>query len=321
MALFIMPVQGQVVVTPIRDAIAQKPREAYKSTASNEKEWHSYRVGSRDVLRVTVWNHPQLMVSAGSAEAMGFQVQTDGSFFFPYAGKIKASGRTLDEIRIQLTKRLRAVVKTPQVSVSVLRYGSQKLYVLGAVVKPGLLALDGYPITVMEAIARSGGMTEQASGRKAYILRNGQRIEVQMAALMQSGDIKQNLVLRSGDVLHIPDNRAEKVYVLGAVKQPKSVVMAGGDLTLSEALVDVGGLDPLAADARNVYVIRKDANKTRVYHLDMQYAESLLLGEQFFMQPRDVVYVASAKVTQWNRVLGQIMPSIQSLFYLDALAR
>lgn len=310
---------GTISVTPIRYAIKQKSRSADLPKVKLPST-SGYRVGARDVLRVTVWNHPQLM-SGKEGGLMGFPVQADGTFFFPYAGKVQAQGRTVDDIRIQLTRRLKPIVKTPQVSVSVMRYGSQRVYVLGAVEKPRMLPLEGYALTLMEAIALCGGLTEQASGLKAYLLRNGERYEIRLSELMNHGDISQNLILQDGDVLHIPDNRDEKIYVLGAVKQPKSVYMVNGDLSLSEALVESGGLDALSADANNVYVIRNDAGKPRIFHIDMQYPDALLVGEQFAMQPRDVIYVATSKVAQWNKVLNLIMPNIQSLFYLDALVR
>jgi len=311
---------GQVSVVPVRSAL-QKSAPMVQLPVKTEAGVPVYHVGARDILHITVWNHPQLMAMAQNGEGMGFQVQPDGNFFFPYAGKINAAGKTVDQIRIQLTQKLKAVVKTPQVSVSVSRYGSQRIYVLGAVENPRVVPLDGYTISLMEAIALSGGMTEHASGRKAYLLRKGQRFEIPLAALLNNGDIQHNVTLQDGDVLHVPDNRNEKVYVLGAVKQPRSVHFSDGSLSLSEALVEGGGLDALSADARNIYVIRNESGKARIYHLDMQNADALLLGEQFEMQPRDVIYVAATAVTQWNRVLNLIMPNIQSLFYLDALVR
>jgi len=311
---------GEVSVVPVRRAL-ERLEPMVRLPVKTETGVKVYHVGARDILQVTVWNHPQLMAMAQNGEGMGFQVQPDGTFFFPYAGKITAAGKTVDQIRVQLTQKLKTVVKTPQVSVAVSRYGSQRIYVLGAVENPRVVPLDGYTVSLMEAIALSGGMTEHASGRNAYLLRKGQRFEIPLSALLNNGDIQHNVILQDGDVLHVPDNRNEKVYVLGAVKQPKSVYLTGGRLSLSEALVEGGGLDALSADARNVYVIRNEAGKARIYHLDMQNADALLLGEQFEMQPRDVIYVAETAVTQWNRVLNLIMPNIQSLFYLDALVR
>lgn len=312
---------GDIQVIPISDKNVNPKSDNKETTTRNsvDRVDQDYRIGPRDVLRIIVWNNPQLMATASGDNVIGFEVQADGSFFFPYAGKIRAAGLTLNDVRTQLTRRLSSVMKTPQVSVSVLSYGNQKIYVLGAVEKPGLLPLEGYPISIMEAISRAGGLTDQASGLKAYLLRDGKRIDIDLDALLHKGDMRQNFVLRNGDVLRIPDNRSEKVYIMGAVKQPKSVLMTAGSLSLSEAIMDGGGLDETTSDASNVYVIRVLKGKTKIYHLDMKYADSFLVGEQFHMKPRDVIYVASSKVAQWNRVLNQILPSLQSLFFVNTL--
>lgn len=317
-----------VSLSSVRESLpTQFKKNPVKETAEikDEKVTKAYRVGPRDLVSIIVWNHPGLLSTQsdeGGKSISGFKVQEDGYFFFPYAGKVKAAGKTVDEIRVELTKKLSKVTKTPQISVDVASFASQRVYVLGEVNSPKLIALQGYPLTVMEAMAIAGGMTENASSNRAFLLRDGKKIEIAIGNMLKNGQIQHNIALRDGDVLHFPDNRAEKVYVLGEVSQPKEVRMVAGELSLSEALMSSGGMDPLAADAKNVYVIRADVTKKlQMFHLDMQEADAFIMGDGFKLKPRDVVYVATAGVTQWNRVLSMIMPSIQSLFYLDVFAK
>jgi len=316
-----------ISLTSVRDALASQTGADIEKKASDLQKRaidKVYRIGPRDIINIIIWNHPGLLSVKADPEsnsAAGFQVQQDGSLFFPFAGTIKASGKTVEDIRLELTKKLTKVLKTPQISVSVVRFASQRVYVLGEVNTPKLIALQGYPLTVMEAMALAGGLTENASSNKAYLLREGKKLEVAIGEMLSNGQIQHNIALKDGDVLHFPNNRAEKVYVTGEVNQPREVKMVAGELSLSEALMASGGLDPLAADAKNVYVIRAgETKKPKMFHLNMQEADAFIIGDGFQLQPRDVVYVATAGATQWNRVLNLIMPSIQSLFYLDVLS-
>ncbi|MDH5184818.1 MAG: polysaccharide biosynthesis/export family protein [Gammaproteobacteria bacterium] len=320
--------EGTFTLIPLRAAVGaavqsmpELPTIVPSSTAKNT----SYLVGRRDVLSVMVWNHPDLMRTMGSLaskeELMGFVVQDDGSVYFPYAGKNQVEGKSVEQIRQLLTRKLSKVVKTPQVSVSVVKYASQRVYILGEVENPRMLALSGYPLTVLEAIAQAGGLKESASSDIAYLLRDGKRYSVHLGELLRNGKVDFNLTLMNGDVLHIPNNRREKVFVLGAVRKPMAFRTAGGGFTLSEALAESGGLDQMSADSSNVYVIRGNMKKANIYHLDMESADALLVGEQFILQPRDVVYVSTANITKWNRVLNLLLPNIQTLFYMDTLNR
>ena len=314
------------VLVSVRDSVSQSPlkQAQQKQTLATHPTSAVYRIGPRDTLKIIVWNHPKLLVAQGDKEGagFGFQVEQDGTFFFPYVGKLKAAGKTTDEVRRELERKLSKSIKTPQISVAITSYASQRVYVLGEVKNPRLISLQGYPLTIMEAIANAGGYTEHASRLKAYLLRDNERIDVPMADIMKKGQVQLNQQLKDGDVLHIPDNRSEKVYVTGEVLRPKSVNIVSGELSLSEALMESGGMNPVSADATNVYVIRAtEDNQSQIFHLNMEEADALILGESFGLQSRDVIYVSTAKITQWNRVLGLIMPSLQTLLFMDILAK
>ncbi|MGH7688000.1 MAG: polysaccharide biosynthesis/export family protein, partial [Gemmatimonadaceae bacterium] len=135
---------------------------------------YAYRVGPHDVLNVIVWNHPELtisqaqatplpsttgsfLVSPPSAQGNGFVVSGAGTIYFPYAGTLKVSGLTVDEIRVQLAQALHDYTKDAQIDVRVVGFRSQTYQLAGAVVKPGLYALTNVPLTVSQAIASAGG--------------------------------------------------------------------------------------------------------------------------------------------------------------------
>jgi polysaccharide biosynthesis/export protein len=284
-----------------------------KRVAAQELKYESYRVGHQDSLRVTVWNHPELTNPAGTAnELAGRVVNGDGSFYFPFAGRVKAVGRTVSEIQADLAQSLARVLRDPQVEVAVLQYRSKKVYVAGEVKTPGAQPLTDVPLTVLDAVATAGGAGAEADLGAATLQRGAQTIQIDLNALYYGGDLAQNLRLQNNDVLTVPERRGNKVFVLGEVIKPASLLLpARGRLSLSEALADSGGLNPLSAHAGQVYVIRAGENdRAQIFHLDASTPESLVLADKFDLQRRDVVYVDTAPVVRWNRIISNILPTL-----------
>ena len=87
-----------------------------------------------------------------------------------------------------------------------------------------------------------------------------------------------------------------------------------------EALGEVGGVNQLSANSGAIYVVRgTDKDKPEIFHLDARYATGLLLAERFNMQAQDVVFVDAAAISQWNRVISQLLPSISIIGIADGL--
>ncbi len=287
-------------------AAPSTPVKAAKANAPYE-----YRVGAQDVLRVTVWNHPELNNPSGTAnELAGRVVNQDGNFFYPFVGQIKAAGRTVTEIRNDLAKRLTTYLVEPQVDVSVLQYRSQRVFAVGELQTPGTVQVTDVPLTITDLVTQAGGLTPEADLRAATITQNGQTRQLDLYALYYEGDVSQNVRLSNGDIVTIPENRFNKIFVLGEVGEPQSVVMPRGRMTLAEAISDTGGFNPLSANAGQVYVIRGgDNNRPQIWHLNASSPDALILADRFDLQARDVVYVDPAAVARWSRVINNILPS------------
>lgn len=293
--------------------------------------YDQYRVGPRDILNITVWGHPELTIPAGefrSAEAAGNVVGEDGTFFYPYAGVIRAAGRTVEEIRDELTFKLSKYIENVQLDVRVAGYRSQRVYVVGEVAQPGIYLVKDIPLTVLEAINSAGGVTTVSDLRNITLTRDDKTYSINLLSLYEGGDIKQNVLLRHGDVLNVPDNALNKVFVLGETTmgrgfgvRPRSVMMNKARMTLTEALTEGGGFDQETADAARVFVFRSALGKSAIYHLNAKSPDAFILAERFPLQPRDVVFIDRAEGIRWNQIIGQIQPTVDLLNLFDGSLR
>lgn len=277
---------------------------------------YTYLIAPSDVLLITVWNHPELNNPAGQLtnELAGRTVASDGNFYYPYIGLVKAEGRTPFQVRDEITRRLSAYLTEPQIDVSVMKYRGRKAYVVGQVEKPGPVPLTDEPLFVTKLLTQVGGFQEEADLSGVLLNRDGVIRPLDLYALYYRGDMSQNILLKDGDIINVPQRTQDKVFVLGEVMKSHAKIMPWEGYTLADALGDAGGLDPVTSKASQVYVIRAvDEDRPQIWHLDASSPTALVLADSFALQARDVVYVDAAGVTRWSRVISQILPTASGL--------
>jgi polysaccharide biosynthesis/export protein len=235
-------------------------------------------------------------------------VDHDGRIQFPFAGKLTVAGLTEEQARALLTKHLAHYLAEPNVTLRVQAYRSKRVYIDGEVKSPGLQPINDIPMTLMEALNRAGGLLPAADQSRIGLERGDQRYMIDLRALVAQGINPGNIMLAPGDVVRVHSSDESKVFVSGEVVTPKALTMHNGRLTLNEALGESGGINPLSGDARQVYVVRKGADGTRVYQLDARTNGALAMAEAFELAPKDLVYVAASPLANWHRNLSMIFP-------------
>lgn len=290
-----------------------------------------YRIGPSDLLYVTVWDHPELTSPAGvqtqNTTFTGQLVDANGNLFYPYVGSFHVAGMTVAQARSYIADHLDRVIQDPQVEVRVVKYVSDRVEVTGDVLKPGTITLDNTAKGVLQAIDLAGGLDPNASRLRAILVRDGKRYTIDLAGLLSGDRIVNSPALEPGDVLHIPDNSADQVFMLGAVTKQQPLVIQQNGKTLIQALVDAGGLDITRGSDSGVLVFRMPQPKlgkkgeAQIFTLPMSTPEGVFLAGEFHLQPRDVVYVKATLFSQYNSIIQQILPSLSSAFYLYQLTR
>ena len=159
----------------------------------------TYRVGPEDVLEISVWREDTL-----KKEVL---VRPDGGISYPLVGEVQAAGKTVAEIRQDIGKRLEKYIPDPAVSVSIIKAGSQRVYVIGKVNKPGEYPMGRY-VDVLQALSMAGGLTPFADSDGIRVVRREEGRQVvfpfDYGRVVRGEKLEQNILLRGGDVVVVP---------------------------------------------------------------------------------------------------------------------
>ena len=208
-------------------AVGQAPRPVEKKQAAASagapaiqlSSSTEYIIGDDDILKISVWQNPDL-----DQEAI---VRPDGKISVPLIGDVMARGLSITMLDDDLTKRLSEYVRGPEVSISLKKIGGSKVILLGEISKPGVYSMAGQK-TLLEAIGLAGGFTRDAVASSIVLIRGGlvdphaQRINLSKA-LKGRDFIRQNVVLQAEDVVFVPKKFIADInYFLTQITAPLS---------------------------------------------------------------------------------------------------
>ena len=176
------------------------PAQSQSKDSAPEAAEKDFVIGLEDVLSVNVWKETELSLP-------NVVVRPDGKITVPLVGDIQASGLTTTQLQQHIAEKLQDFVASPMVSVTVVKIASRSVSIVGQVSKPGVYTM-GSPMTVMELLARAGGLGLDAKGKKIKIIRKEEGKYIQFPFnyndVVKGKNLKQNIVLKTGDLVVVP---------------------------------------------------------------------------------------------------------------------
>jgi len=270
------------------------------------------------------------------------QVGQDGEISVPWAGTIRAAGRTPLEIQQAITTRLEHRALEPQVVVSFAERHANEVSVLGDVNAATRFSMDASGERLLGAIARAGGPRFAGYESLVRLQRNG---SVDAALLSEiAAHPAQNLTLEPGDAIYV-EHRPRYFLAVGATGQSTTLSQLNrrfpfGDekLTLADALATAGGLQDNNADAQGVFVYRFEKQATlralgldvpptlppdvpTIYLADLTDPAGFFYCRRFWMRDGDTIFASNAPASDLQKFLNLVTPMTLSAEYVKIMAQ
>jgi len=214
-----------------------------------------YVLGAGDVIKIQVFQSPDLAVEARVSEA--------GIISYPLLGAIRLGGLSPSQAERLIASRLRDgnFLQNPQVTLNVLQFRSQQASVLGNVNRPGRYPLETTGMRLSEVLAMAGGIAQTGADTVILMTERGgkpARIEIDVADMFLTGRADQDVVVRAGDTLYV--HRMPQFYIYGQVQRPGNFTLERG-MTVAQAVAKGGGLT-LRGSEKGIRLHRRDAGGT-----------------------------------------------------------
>lgn len=264
-------------------------------------------------------------VRGGGSNQTTLPVQTvdqAGNITVPYAGQVRAAGRTIKEIQDTIVERLDKRAIEPQVIVSVQEQRSSQVSVLGDVNTAGVYPLSQGGSRVLDAIARAGGPKSQPYETVVYLQRKNSRVGVSFSRLLAKPS--ENIYLAPSDTIMLV-REPRSFVIVGAAAQNARVDFDRPTITLSDAVGKAAGLIDDRSDAGSVFVYRFEprsvvarlgANLTEfadsgervpvLYRIDLSTPQGYFMAKEFEILGGDVVFIANAMSVEFKKFFDML---------------
>jgi len=247
-------------------------------------------------------------------------VDVNGNITIPYAGAIRARGRTAAEIQQAIVDALKDRAIEPQVVVSVVDQRTSLITVLGDVLRAGRLPAQLTPERILDTISRAGGTAGPGPDEWVMLERNGRRALSPFGALVY--EPANNIYIHANDIIYV--YREPQTYLtFGALGQQQQIPFGTWRITLAEAVAKAGGLADAAADPASVFLYRGetrdvaeaigiDASKFQgpiipvIYNINFRNPASYFLATTLEMRNKDVIYVSNSVSVEATKFVGYI---------------
>ncbi|MFM0640360.1 polysaccharide export protein [Paraburkholderia metrosideri] len=323
-----------------RRLFANRSRTDFSSTLGGDAPYR-LRLGDGDAVEVAVWEAPPAMLfssggmAASSAESdlpassqSGSRVTTlpvqvidaDGNIRVPFAGTIRATGRTPLELELAIVAALRGKAHDPQVIVRLSHNANAYVTVVGDVASSTRMALTPRRERLLDALAAAGGVRQPVDKTTIQVTRGSKVEALPLQSLIR--DPKQNIALEPGDVVTALF-QSLSFTALGASGKNEEVNFEAQGISLAQALARAGGLNDARANAKGVFIFRfENSNALQwpsqpvsmtvdnrvpvVYRIDLTDPRSFFVAQSFMMDDKDLLYVSNAPLAEAQKFLNVV---------------
>jgi polysaccharide biosynthesis/export protein len=283
--------------------LANLPSAAFATfpvTNTVPRQWllpstEAFILGPGDVLDVEILGEPTSHAKV--------TVGPDGKIYYSLLPGTFVWGMTIAEAKEALENQLAKFLRLkPEVGLSLSAAISQRVWLLGEVAAPGVYPLST-PKTLLEAISFAGGpATNHLS--ESFVIRKGQRIPIDLARLLEEGDLSQNIYLQPDDFVYLQTTKSHEVYVMGAVTQPIAIPFRRG-VSLATAISYAGGPIPYAAMSQ-VAIVRGSLTRPSIATINFNRIRNGELTD-IQLEPGDLVYVPISTFYRIEILLNTIL--------------
>jgi polysaccharide export outer membrane protein len=245
------------------------------------------------------------------------RIDTDGSIAVPYAGQIRAAGRTVPEVQREIEQALQNRAIEPQVVLTVVQSRSSEVAVLGDVNEPAKFEINPSGERILDVIARAGGLSTPGIETYVSLERNGRQATVLFDTLVENP--KENIFIRPGDTVYV--NRERRTFLaFGASGLNGRFDFEEADLSLGEAIGKAGGLLDNRADPAQVFLYRVVDRRTLeragvdvsafpthevpvIFRANLRDPAAFFAVQRFGMKDKDIIYISNSATTELLKVL------------------
>ncbi|MCY1126043.1 polysaccharide biosynthesis/export family protein [Frigidibacter sp. RF13] len=303
---------------------------------------HAGLVGSDEVrpgdkLGVTIWENVEngLLAKAGASATPLQEIQVDGQgfIFVPYAGRVKASGNSVEELRRIITEKLAEQTPDPQVEVTRLAGDGATVSVIGDIGGQGVYPIERPTRSLSAMIARAGGVAVDPQAAQVTVTRGKSSGKARLVDIYENPAM--DIALRPGDVILVEAD-PRSFTAMGATGAQSRVQFETPTLTAIEALAQVGGLSTNFADPKGVFVLRDESEAIAravlgrndlkgpqrvAYVLNLTEPDGLFNARDFLIRDGDTLYVTEAPYVQWQKTLAVLTGTASSASSVNSLAQ
>ncbi len=268
------------------------------------------RLGPGDTLKVHIWESgPATIFSFNGGDLGEIVIDEAGRIYLPHVGSLQAAGRTIADLRADVSRRLRTMVRNPQVDIRPGELRSKLVSVQGNAAKAGTYTIERGRTRLGELMGAVAPDLKSPEMLEVTVRRAGQTGTVRLADVQRNPAL--DIALKPGDAI-ILNELVEQVTVLGAAGLQGQVRIAERDYSVTDIIGQARGLSPDAADPRAVFLIRSEpgAITPTVYQFEMRRPETVALASRFIVRDKDALLISNASFAQTRQVLSAVSQSL-----------